>query len=255
MKQKTINRILRETEKGYDLISEKFSQTRNNFWRELMFVKKYVNYGDKVLDYGCGNGRLLNILEDKKIYYYGIDISQKLIDLAQKKYASERVIFKKIKPDEKNIPFLDNYFDVIYVIASLHHIPGKQHRDDIVRDFYRILKPNGYIVVTVWNLWQKKYRKNILKNRLNIILKRSELEWNDCLINFRDNKGNLFKRYHHAFKKNELKNVFKRSGFGAVEVGKTGGNIFFIGKKLADVQKSSIIPLQRLRFKFNNIKK
>ena len=82
MNPETINRILSETESGYDQMAEKFSGTRKNFWGDLAFIADYIFDGDKILDYGCGNGRLLEILKNKKIDYVGVDVSQKLIDLA-----------------------------------------------------------------------------------------------------------------------------------------------------------------------------
>ena len=86
MKQEKINKILSELELGYDQMAEKFSGTRKNFWGDLEFIADYIETGDAILDYGCGNGRLLEILKDKKISYAGTDVSGKLIDLAKTKY-------------------------------------------------------------------------------------------------------------------------------------------------------------------------
>ena len=88
MDQKTANKILTETERGYDLISQKFSQTRKHFWRGLEFIKDYTHEGDNILDFGCGNGRLLELIGDvKNIEYFGVDVSSGLIDIAKSKYS------------------------------------------------------------------------------------------------------------------------------------------------------------------------
>jgi len=47
---------------------------------------EYIEPGQKVLDLGCGNGRLLNALKDKKIDYIGVDNSEKLLLEAQTLY-------------------------------------------------------------------------------------------------------------------------------------------------------------------------
>ncbi len=212
MKRETISKILQQTEQGYDLISEKFSQTRKHFWGELEFIKKYTKKGDKVLDYGCGSGRLLELFGDKKIDYMGVDVSDKLINIAENNYGGKNKFFKLVS-GQVSLPFPDNYFNTIYSIAVFHHLPDKKYRLRIVKDLHRVLKPGGYIVVTVWNLWQPKYRSKILANWKNKILRKSDLDWNDCRIDFAGNDGVKFERFHHAFSKKELKKLFRKVGF------------------------------------------
>ena len=63
MDKEYAKKILEETKENYNLISEDFSITRDKFWEELGFLSKYVNDSDKVLDLGCGNGRLSEFRE------------------------------------------------------------------------------------------------------------------------------------------------------------------------------------------------
>jgi ubiquinone/menaquinone biosynthesis C-methylase UbiE len=232
MKKQTIDKILSETKHGYDMVSKKFSQTRKHFWRGLEFISDYVKDGDDILDYGCGNGRLKDIFLGKKIKYLGVDISQQLIEDAIVNYGSENAQFKKISPSQNKLSFLDNAFDTVYSIAVFHHMPGSVYRKNIARDLYRIIKPGGYIVITVWNLWQKKYIKKIHQNWFDKLKGKSELDWNDCYISFTDNEGKKFQRFHHAFSKRELKKLFKQAGFKIEECKIIEGrNILLIGKK------------------------
>jgi ubiquinone/menaquinone biosynthesis C-methylase UbiE len=224
-------RILQETEQGYNRIAEKFSETRKYFWKDIEFIKNYSQSGDRILDYGCGNGRLLGLFENKSIDYTGVDISGKMINIAKVKYKNPLIKFRKITSFD-SLTFPGNYFNAVYSIAVFHHLPSRALRQKIVKELYRVTEPGGFIIVTIWNLWQKKYLKNILINWGNKIILKSRLDWNDCWIDFKDNKGNLFNRYHHAFRKNELKNLFLDAGFmkEKSEVIR-GRNIIFIGKK------------------------
>jgi len=52
----------------------------------LNFLNQYIENHQKILDLGCGNGRLLNFLKNKKIEYIGVDNSEKLLLEAQKQY-------------------------------------------------------------------------------------------------------------------------------------------------------------------------
>ena len=231
MKKEIADKILHETEVGYDLISEKFSQTRKHFWRGLEFVRNYTHAGDRVLDFGCGNGRLLELLGDtEKFEYYGVDVSDRLIEFARQKYP--KGIFSKINPIQTSLAFEKEFFNSIYSIAVFHHFPSKKYREDVAKELFEKTAIGGHIVITVWYLWQQKYFKNIWQNWKNKLQGKSVLDWNDCEISFINNEGEKFRRFHHAFTKTELRKIFIKAGF---EIEKCeivdGRNILLIGKK------------------------
>ena len=230
MNEELVKKILQDTEIGYDEMAEKFSQTRKFFWRGMEFIGDYVKDGDRVLDYGSGNGRLWELFNDKKIDYLGVDPSQKLVDLAQKRYANAK--FSKLNPSQASLAFQDNFFNTIYSIAVFHHFPSREYRKKIAQELYRVTKKEGYIIVTVWNLYQRKYVKNIIDNWINKLLGKSLLGFKDCYIDFTDNSGKKFSRFHHAFTKKELQKLFESVGF-CTEMCKIidGRNIIYIGKK------------------------
>lgn len=236
MREELIKKILNSTEEGYDLIADKFSQTRSRFWKELDFIGKFAKSGNRVLDFGCGNGRLLEILSDKDIDYAGVDVSQNLIDLARNnqknKYDFKKINFLKIGHDFRHLPFQNDSFDVIYSIAVFHHLPGSKKRLEIAKELFRLTKRDGYILVTVWNLWNPRYRKNIFRNWRDKFLFKSELEFNDCYISFTDNQGQKFNRFHHAFTRAELRKLFIQAGFRVINCKIIKGNLVLLGKKL-----------------------
>ena len=217
MKQELVKKILNDTEKGYDLIAKKFSQTRNRFWKELEFIGRFSQKNDKILDFGCGNGRLLEILKGKNIDYVGVDVSENLINSAKDNFGNSDdfggVNFLKIDNNFKHLLFQNDSFDSIYSIAVFHHIPSHDRRLALAQELYRLANKGGYVVITVWDLWQsghkKDYRKNILEN------------WKD----------KIFKRFHHAFTRRELRRLFKKSGFRVLNCKIIKGNIVLVGKK------------------------
>jgi ubiquinone/menaquinone biosynthesis C-methylase UbiE len=233
MDKEVVNKILKEMEAGYDLMAEKFSQTRKFFWRGTEFISNYAKEGDRILDYGCGNGRLLElfILRAKLSEYTGVDVSQELIKTAKDKYGAGNIKFQKIS-GLGSLPFSNDFFNITYSIAVFHHLPSKELRIETVKELYRVTKPGGYIIITVWNLWQWNYIKNIFQNYINKLIYGCKLDWNDCYITFKNNQGDVFNRYHHAFTKRELKKLFSQTGF---EVEKcdiiNSRNILIIAKK------------------------
>ncbi|EKD49368.1 MAG: hypothetical protein ACD_63C00168G0001, partial [uncultured bacterium] len=51
--------LLKKTQKDYDFLADEFSASRAFSWSEMEnLAEKYVKRGDRVLDAGCGNGRL-----------------------------------------------------------------------------------------------------------------------------------------------------------------------------------------------------
>lgn len=217
MNEDRINKILNNLESGYDCMAGKFSDTRKFFWRDLEFVADYIKNGDKIMDFGCGNGRILEILKNKNISYIGVDISGKLINLAKEKYQGENIKFQKIS-GQASLPFPDNYFNIIISIAVFHHFPP-EYAQKMAGELYRTTKPGGKIIVAVWNLEQEKYRKYLSKN-------------GEGYIPFKNNSGEIFNRYHHLYTKKSLEEMFFKAGFKILKSEVINGkNILLIGEK------------------------
>ena len=194
----------------YDQIAPEFNATRQNLWPELLEFKKYLNDDQNILDLGCGNGRLIHLLKEFKINYTGSDISSDLLNYAKNQDFGKIMNFKFIESDMINLDFEDNSFDIIFLIASLHHLNTKVDRIKMLTNIEKWLKPNGFVIMTNWNLFQKKYIKHIFN-----IHKRS---WNDFLIPWKDKNGNvLVKRFYHGFRTKELEKLLEKSDLTLVK--------------------------------------
>jgi SAM-dependent methyltransferase len=170
----------------------------------------------RVLDLGCGNGRLIESLKDFRIQYSGIDLSSNLIELARSKYGSQH---NKISVDFQvadmlNIPFDDHRLDLVFAIASLYHLPGEKLRRQAVSEIKRVLKPGGHLLMTNWNLWQPKFWPLHYEHYLLMMAGQNKMDWWDLLIPWKNPQGKvLTKRYAHALTLGDLRKLLKRSGF------------------------------------------
>lgn len=207
MKAGYAREILKMSEGGYNKIAEDFSRTRGVFWEELKHLTKYVKQGDRVLDLGCGNGRFYEELKTLKISYTGIDHSGGLIEQAQKKFGEEAIF---MYGDALSLPFKKNSYDVVYSFAVLHHIPSKQFRKLFFEEIDRVLKDDGIAIITVWNIWQKKFIPKIIRTGLLKLIGLTKLDFKDFFLGFGDNKK---VRYLHAFTEKELIKLATKSGF------------------------------------------
>lgn len=205
-----------DLECGYDQMAGKFSGTRTFFWPDLAFIADYIENNDKVLDYGCGNGRLLEVLKGKKINYTGVDVSRKLIELAREKYPEYCQAFLKAA-SQGSLAFPADFFNKVISIAVFHHFP-RDYAEKAAKELYRVTKPNGVVIITVWNLWQKKHWKHIfnptaLFNKTFQLGNYAGLGLRDIFVPFRNNQGEVFSRYHRVYTRGELVNIFLAAGF------------------------------------------
>lgn len=206
MNKNTAKKLLKKVREDYTQIASEFSQTRQRPWKDFSLFKPYINPGDKIADIGCGNGRLYSFLSKiPNISYTGIDNNETLIKFAQKNYSSTHFLVA----DLLNLPRGVKY-DILFSIASLHHIPSQELRNKSVREMNQILKKDGTAIITVWNLFQKRYRKHIFKSLFNFIVQLGRCDWNDTFIPW--GKGEV-NRYYHAFTPRELKKLFSANGF------------------------------------------
>ena len=153
MKKDYAEYLLNKTKEDYTLIADDFSRTRQRIWDEIRFLfDNYLIEGDRILDLGCGNGRYYETVKGKGVDYVGVDNSERLIKLAQKKHPG----VKFQTADALNLPFPDNHFDKVYSIAVLHHMPSREFRSQFLKEAKRVLKQEGLLILTVWKFYGKK---------------------------------------------------------------------------------------------------
>ena len=85
MKKDLVEILLKKVSDEYDYLADNFSHTRQRQWDDTQKLAGYVKDNDRILDWGCGNGRLYQLFVDKNISYLGIDNCRGLIQKAQAK--------------------------------------------------------------------------------------------------------------------------------------------------------------------------
>ena len=232
MEESYANELLEEVRKNYDKIAKKFSQRRKDLWPEMNFlVDNFVESDDKILDIGCGNGRLLKRLRGKSVRYVGIDFSKALINEARNKFPGYHFQIA----NAINLPFPNNSFDKVYAIAFLHHIPSKKARKQVIKESKRVLKERGLLILTVWNLLSKRpIRKKILKNFLLKIIGKVKLDVFDIFLPWMGKNRCFF----HCFRRGELRSLIKEADLRIIKSGsiivprkRKNYNLYVVAKK------------------------
>ncbi len=101
-----------------------------------------------VIDIGCGGGRNLVYFLKNGYQVYGIDQDSRAV-------AAVKILSQQLSPGNptdnfvvakvEELPFENNFFDVVICNAVLHFANDKDHFDKMVRSVWRILKPGGYL--------------------------------------------------------------------------------------------------------------
>lgn len=220
MKIENVNKILAETPQVYNMIAETFSDTRGKWWRGMNELNKYAKAGDKVLDLGCGNGRMAEIFTDSKIEYLGIDNSEELIKIAAERFKDQA--WAKFEAGDVLDDLPKGEFDLVLLIAVLHHLPTKELRLKVLENIFNSLKPGGRLVMLNWNLWQvigwkKKFRYWRYLFDCQEKIKRGAWGISDAFVPWKP-AGLETMRFIHSFKLGETKRLLKRAGFVAESV-------------------------------------
>lgn len=229
--------LIKHNRDVYNTIAQHFSVSRAEVWDDLIPLAEYTKDGDSVLDLGCGNGRLYQILGKKQVKYVGLDQSEELIALARAKFPEVEFVVGEMTA----LPFGDATFDAIYCIAAMNHIPGRELQLQCLKEMHRVLKPGGHVLMTNWNLFSETAQAKAKENDW-VMSSGSEGAGIDVMVPWKSSEGEtLGQRYYHGFTMDELKDLCTAAGFGILDQYYTrkdervtiaeGGNLVSILKK------------------------
>lgn len=105
------------------------------------FIKKRIA-PERVLDLGCAKGYLVDVLRDKGIEAFGVDISNYAIEQGPAKI---RAYLETCDLNTEDLPYPDNYFNCIICIGTLEYISNQQHA---LAEITRALAKDGILLMT-----------------------------------------------------------------------------------------------------------
>ena len=189
----------------YTDIADHFSSTRYSHWN---LVKKYIEDLQNVninlnlennknfLDFGCGNGKYLSLVE--KFNTYALDNCEKLLNIVKKTYPNTKIIKADICDDVDFINLKPDYFDSIISVAVIHHLSTEYRRIKALENIFMLLKSGGTCLITVWTTSIDKI-KGVKFKKLTCP--------GDYLILW----NNKYQRYYHLFEFDELDKLINKT--------------------------------------------
>ena len=155
--------------------------------------------GKSILDLGCGDGNMSAYFMDngaKRVY--GIDISENMINEANKLYADENRKFEVMKMED--ISQINEKFDVVYSSLAFHYV---EDFDKLLNDIHNLLNENGVLIFSQENPVASAsiFNREDLKNRIEIDGKRYYLLSDYACDGERNNfwNGIQVTKYHRSY--------------------------------------------------------
>lgn len=167
-------------------------------------VFDFIPPGGRVLDLGCGNGRISKLINERRYRTYGIDINVDAIRFAQNDTSLAEINFS-VQVSEKT-DFDSSFFDAVIEQATLACMELEK-RIQTLEEAYRILKPNGILSIAEFGIKsgkEDKYQTDAAitgEYGTRIIRKEDGSEW------FRS----------HNFEEAELEKLITNAGFEIIE--------------------------------------
>lgn len=169
-KKVQVEEMFNDISSKYDLLNHLLSVNIDKLWRKRVINMLKHQEPKTILDVATGTADFAiaaTKLKNSKIT--GIDISQGMLDVAQRKINKMRLgqQVQLLKADSENLPFEENSFDAAIVGFGVRNFEslGKG-----IQEIYRVIKPGGIFYVLEFSKPSKTPIKQLYKLYFNSIL-------------------------------------------------------------------------------------
>jgi ubiquinone/menaquinone biosynthesis C-methylase UbiE len=116
---------------------------RGILWSGMTHDLPELPLGSRVLELGCGNGKTLMVMIQRRWNVTAIDLSRKAVSLSRNVLKGSSAA-EVMVADARSMPVKSTIFDAVFAI----HVTGHMHepdRQEIAREITRTLKPGGVL--------------------------------------------------------------------------------------------------------------
>ena len=112
-----------------------------------LYVDQAARNGGRVLEAGCGNGRILLALLERGIDAVGIDCSPGMLDELQRKGRERGIGAPACLMDVRRLAFKQGFDTVLCPYSLITYMSGAGDRERMLDGVFRALVPEGLVVV------------------------------------------------------------------------------------------------------------
>ena len=131
----------------YDLMNDFMSFGLHRIWKAFTIGAANVFAGQRILDIAGGTGDLAFALS-KKVGLTGevwlSDINSSMLTVGRDRLIDQGSLLPCVQLDAENIPFPDNYFDLVTVSFGLRNMT---HKEIALKEMCRVIRPGGKTMI------------------------------------------------------------------------------------------------------------
>ena len=155
----------------YDFLNRLLSVGQDKYWRQRAIDLLDPMENERILDVATGTGDMAIEVAKRNlsVQIFGIDFSQRMLDLGRIKIAQRgynQAVSLQIGSGEC-LPFADESFDGVICAFGIRNFADVQLG---LREFFRVLKPGGRVVVLEFSIPQNQFLKTAYEWYFNLIL-------------------------------------------------------------------------------------
>ena len=155
----------------YDFLNRLLSVGQDKYWRQRAIDLLDPMENERILDVATGTGDMVIEVAKRNlsVQIFGIDFSQRMLDLGRIKIARNgynQGVSLQIGSGEC-LPFADESFDGVICAFGIRNFADAQLG---LREFFRVLKPGGRVVVLEFSIPQNQFLKTAYEWYFNLIL-------------------------------------------------------------------------------------
>ena len=155
----------------YDFLNRLLSVGQDKYWRQRAIDLLDPMGKERILDVATGTGDMVIEVAKRNlsVQIFGIDFSQRMLDLGRVKIAQngyKQAVSFQIGSGEC-LPFANESFDGIICAFGIRNFANVQLG---LREFYRVLKPGGRIVILEFSVPKNQFLNTVYEWYFNLIL-------------------------------------------------------------------------------------
>jgi SAM-dependent methyltransferase len=226
MDPETIETLLALNRRFYTDLAAPFSASRPAGDPALATILPHIPGHARLLDVGCGNGRLARLLDRERpgAAYTGVDWSPAFIEPLRASppphMAATFHLADVTRPGWTRLLPAEPY-DCAVLLAVLQHIPSLGLRAQVLQEAGTVVRPAGVLLVSAWQFLERPRmrRKVVPWEEAGIAAER--LEPGDYLLRWE--RGGHGRRYCHLLDEAELQQLAAACGWRAESTWRAGG--------------------------------
>jgi ubiquinone/menaquinone biosynthesis C-methylase UbiE len=183
------------------------------------FVEEHCPRSGRLIDLGCGTGRLLIPLAQRGFRVLGVDLSQEMLTVARHKARDAGVVIDLLQANLTELDGLrEQSFDyATCLFSTLGMVVGAAQRRQVVAHAFRLLRPGGRLLLHVhnrwFNFWDPVGRRWLLRDCLKTLTPRTDT--GDRVMPVHQGIAGLTL---HLFTRREVVRLLQGVGFRVVEL-------------------------------------